>query len=81
MGFERGVFLSLLRHPGLLIEAMRAWLAMSRSGGLRPSRSYLGWRAFTAYGDHLATASAQDLLDYLSWRREMRVIQKWVRGA
>jgi len=80
LGFERGAVLSLLRHPGLLVEAIRAWFATSRKGGLRPSRDYLRWRAFTAYGDHLATASAQDLLDYLSWRREMRVIRKWGRA-
>ncbi len=77
MGFERGAFLRLLAHPGLLIEAVRVWFATSPPGRLGPSTSYLRWRAFTAYGDHLATASAQDLLDYLSWRREMRVIRKW----
>lgn len=77
MGFERGAFLRLLRHPGLLIEAVRVWFAMSSRGRLGPSAAYLRWRAFTAYGEHLATTSAQDLLDYLSWRREMRVIRKW----
>ncbi|HEX6222468.1 MAG TPA: hypothetical protein VF115_15360 [Acidimicrobiia bacterium] len=81
MGFERGAFLSLLRRPGLLIEAVRVWFATSRRGGLGSSRAYLRWRTFTAYGDQLATVSAQDLLDYLSWRREMRVIRKWERVA
>lgn len=81
MGFERGAFVGLLAHPGLLIEAMRVWFATSRRGGLSPSPAYLGWRSFTAYGDHAATASAQDLLDYLSWRREMRVIRNWERVA
>jgi len=77
LGFERGAVLGLLRHPGLLFEAIRVWFAMSRIGGFGPSRNYLRWRAFTAYGDHLATVSAQDLLDYLSWRREMRAIRRW----
>lgn len=79
MGIERGAFLVLLRHPRLVVEAIRAWVAMSRLGHLHPSTSYLQWRSFTAYGDRMATAGAQDLVYYLSWRREMRGIRKWER--
>ncbi|MFZ0014559.1 MAG: hypothetical protein WAL25_10650 [Acidimicrobiia bacterium] len=81
MGFERGAFLALTRHPRLLVEAMRTWFAMSRRGGIGPARAYLQWRSSTAYGDHSATTSAQDLVYYLSWRREMRGIRKWERVA
>ncbi|HZD24047.1 MAG TPA: hypothetical protein VE569_11700 [Acidimicrobiia bacterium] len=79
MGFERGAFLGLWRRPDLLVEALRAWLAMLRRGGLSPSPDYLQWRTFTAYGDHFATASAHDLVNYLAWRRGMRSIRKWER--
>jgi hypothetical protein len=79
LGFERGAILALLRHPVLLLEAVRTRLALRRIGGLGIAQSYLAWRGFTAYGDQATTMSAHDLLYYLSWRREMRTIRKWVR--
>ena len=69
----------MLRHPVLLLEALRARLALRRIGGWGISQPYLAWRRFTAYGDQETTMSAHDLLYYLSWRREMRTIRKWVR--
>lgn len=81
MGFERGAFTALITHPVLLWEAVRSWFAMRRQGGLGVSGHYLSWRRATAYGDPIATMSARDVLDYLSWRREMRAIRKWEREA
>lgn len=81
MGFERGVFFVILRHPVLLFEAVRARLAMRRRGGLRVSDAYLKWRRATAYGDHSNTMSAHDVVNYLAWRREMRAIRNWERLA
>jgi hypothetical protein len=75
MGFERGAIFALFRRPTLLLEALRTWLAMRRTGAVGLSRSYMGWRTLTAYGDNLTTLSAQDLLEYLYWRRAMRVIR------
>ena len=81
LGFERGAILALLRHPILLFEAVRTSFAMRRQGGLGLAGSYLSWRRVTAYGDTSTTLSAQDVLNYLSWRREMRTIRKWEREA
>lgn len=81
MGFERGVILALVRRPVLFVEAVRAWFAMRRRGGLLPASSYLDWRHFTAYGDQKTTASAQDVVNYLRWRRETRTVIKWGRVA
>lgn len=81
MGFERGVFLALLRHPLLLVEAARAAFAMRRNEGFGLAGSYMAWRRTTAYGDRLTTIGAQDVLNYLVWRREMRSIRKWERAA
>lgn len=81
MGFERGAMMTLLRHPSLLLEAVRTWLALSRRGRFGPDPVYLQWRAFTAYGDHDATASVHDLLYFLSWRRQMRRVRKWGQVA
>jgi hypothetical protein len=81
MGFERGVILALVRHPVLLLEAVRALLAMRRSGGVRVAGPYLAWRRATAYGDLLTTMSARDVVNYLAWRREMRSIRRWEMGA
>lgn len=81
MGFERGAVNALLRRPILALEALRAGWAMRRRRGLRVSRDYLSWRTVTAYGEDETSVRAQDLLNYLSWRREMRRIKKWEREA
>jgi hypothetical protein len=76
MGFGSGAIRALVSRPLLALEAMRAWVAMRRRGRPVPSRIYLRWRAVTAYGDEETTLSAHDLLEYLRWRREMRIIRK-----
>jgi hypothetical protein len=81
MGFERGAILALLRHPTLVVEAVRTWFAIRRSGGFGVAGPYLAWRRLTAYGDHSTTFRAQDVVKYLTWRREIRVIRKWEREA
>ena len=73
---DRRFVLALMRRPWLGLEAARAWWSMrSRSGG-GVSHSYLNWRLATAYGDVDATMSGQELLDYLAWRRSMRVLRQ-----
>lgn len=67
---------ALLRHPVLLVEAIRAAFAMRARGTARPGADYLRWRATTAYGEVRAMPS-EDLLDFLRWRRGMRAL----RGA
>lgn len=81
MGFERGTISAIVRRPQLVVEAVRAWFAMSSRRGIGPSRAYLEWRHYTAYGDRLVTASAHDLIKYLEWRSEMRTMRKWERVA
>lgn len=62
----------MTRRPLLLVEAVRAFFAMRRRHRLLPSKAYLEWRAYTAYGDHKARADDDDLFDYLAWRRHLR---------
>lgn len=81
MGFDRGAIITLIRRPNLLWEAVRSWFAMRRRGRIGMSGPYLAWRRATAYGDPLTTMSAQDVAEYLSWRREIRAIRKWERGG
>lgn len=81
MGFERGVITTLVRRPVLAVEAMRSWFAMRRRGALQVSGAYLSCRRLTAYGGEKTTMSAQDVVNYLLWRREMRRIRKWEREA
>lgn len=79
MEFDRGAFVSLLKHPVLLWEAVRARWSMRRRGGVAVSERYMRWRALTAYGDNLTTTSDQDLLEYLVWRRRIRSLRRWER--
>lgn len=79
MGFGSGAIRALVGRPLLAVEALRAWVAMRRRRLPFPSPVYLRWRAVTAYGDEMTTVSAQDLLEYLRWRREMRNIRRGER--
>ncbi len=81
MSFRGGVIWELLRHPVLCWEAIRTWLATKGRGGPGSGQAYLQWRIVTAYGDASATARAHDVVEYLSWRREMRSVRKWGRMA
>lgn len=81
MGFERGAISAVIRHPVLILEAVRSLGAMRRRGGLGLSGAYMRWRRATAYGDQMTTMSARDVVNYLSWRREMRTVRKWERMA
>ena len=35
-----------------------------------PSRDYLRWRMYTAYGDEAAVPPAEDVVRFASWRRK-----------
>lgn len=75
MGERRGLgpgLAGLVTRPTLLVEALRAALAMRRRGGLSPSPRYLAWRYQTAYGDSAVPPRPDDLAAYLAWRRTMR---------
>lgn len=76
MGFGSAAIRALAGRPLLAVEAIRAWVAMLGRARPLPSPAYLRWRAATAYGDEITTVSAQDLLEYLRWRREMRNIRR-----
>ncbi len=70
---------ALFHEPLLLWEGVRTAFGMRRRRRLAPSAAYLGWRAHTAYGDEKAVVSSSDLVHYLRWRREMRIISRWER--
>ncbi|REK10089.1 MAG: hypothetical protein DWQ40_13075 [Actinobacteria bacterium] len=63
----------LARRPRLLWEAIRAAFSVRAHRGLRPSADYLHWRVHTAYGDHMSQTTSDDLIEFLRWRRMMRV--------
>ena len=75
-----GHLATLVRHPVLLWEAIRAFFAVRRSGALVPSMAYLEWRMHTAYGDASA-APTRDLLHYLAWRRNLRSLSRRWRAS
>ena len=60
-------------------EAVRAGWAMRRGRWWAqppflplPERDYVNWRAATAYGSEQTDATAQDLVSYLGWRKQLR---------
>lgn len=77
MRLGHGILVALIRRPVLFWEAVRARYELRGQS----SDVYLRWRQVTAYGDNMTTTSAQDLVNYLAWRREMRTIRKWERVA
>ena len=61
-------------HPALAVDLLRvAWRFRARHWYRRfpflplPSRQYVRWRMHTAYGDHDAIPSAEDVERYARW--------------
>ncbi len=77
MGWTRvtlELLLRSLRRPGLAIDLLRvAWRFRARGWYRRfpflpfPPRDYVRWRMHTAYGDHDAVPSADDVERYARW--------------
>lgn len=68
---------SLTRRPLLAAESVRALMSVRRRARPWPSRDYLGWRIHTAYGDAESALDPKDLIHYLEWRRQMRLLRRW----
>lgn len=73
--------LRALVNPRLALDLIRlAWSFRARGWARRapflplPSREYVRWRMFTAYGDEHAVPPPEDVERFARWRREtMRV--------
>ncbi len=64
----------VLRDPPLAIALVRVGWRFRRRGWLTrfpflpvPSRAYLEWRLHTAYGDHHAVPTAEEVARYARW--------------
>jgi hypothetical protein len=65
-------------HPRLALDLLAAAWSFRRRGWLRrppflplPSRAYLRWRMYTAYGDEDAVPPAEDVIRFARWRRKL----------
>jgi hypothetical protein len=63
-----------LRHPSLAVDLLRVAWRFRRRGWYRrppflplPSRTYVRWRMYTAYGDYDAIPPAEDVIRYARW--------------
>lgn len=69
-------WLELAARPVLLAEGLRtAWAFRSRRGIL-PSRALIRWRIATAYGTPDAPVQYEDLVRFLEWRRQLRIVRR-----
>ena len=66
--------LRALRSPSLAVDLLRvAWRFRARGWYRRPpwvpipSRDYVRWRMYTAYGDYDAVPPAEDVIRYARW--------------
>ena len=66
--------LRALRSPSLAVDLLRvAWRFRARGWYRRPpflplpSRDYVRWRMYTAYGDYNAVPPAEDVIRYARW--------------
>jgi hypothetical protein len=66
--------LHALRSPSLAVDLLRvAWRFRARGWYRRPpwvpipSRDYVRWRMYTAYGDYDAVPPAEDVIRYARW--------------
>ena len=70
--------LRCLTEPSLALDLLRvAWRFRARHWYRRPpflplpDRTYTAWRMHTAYGDHDAVPSADDVARYARWARRV----------
>ena len=72
------LFLALARraalNPALAVDLLRVAWRFRRRGWYRrfpflplPSRDYVRWRMYTAYGDYDAVPPAEDVIRYARW--------------
>jgi hypothetical protein len=80
LGISLGVV--LVRRPRLVPAAVRLGLSLVPRRWWRrrpylplPDRDWVAFRMELAYGDARAIPSAEDLVDYLVWARQMRTLQ------
>jgi hypothetical protein len=66
--------LRALRNPALGVALLRVAWRFRRRGWYRrppflpvPSRDYVRWRMYTAYGDYDAVPPAEDVVRYARW--------------
>ena len=72
-----GAALRALVNPRLALDLLRAAWAFRRRGWMAhapflpvPDRTYLRWRMYTAYGSEDAVPPLDDLIRFVTWRRE-----------
>ena len=65
-------------RPRLALDLLAAGWSFRRRDWLRrppflplPSREYLRWRMYTAYGDERAVPPAEDVIRFAQWRRKL----------
>jgi hypothetical protein len=65
-------------RPRLALDLLGTAWAFRRRDWLRsppflpvPSREYLRWRMYTAYGDEDAVPPAEDVIRFAEWRRKL----------
>lgn len=70
--------LRALVRPRLAVDLLTAVWAFRRRGWYRrppflpvPSRTYLRWRLYTAYGDEGAVPPLEDVVRFVRWRRRL----------
>jgi hypothetical protein len=70
------IVVAVARHPRLWPVALRQWRRTTPAGWWRrppflpvPPRDYIRFRLLTQYGDSDASASAADVVNYLTWCR------------
>jgi hypothetical protein len=73
-----GLALRAAVRPRLALDLLGVAWAFRRRGWLRrppflplPSRQYLRWRMYTAYGDENAVPPAEDVVRFAQWRRKL----------
>ena len=74
IGLATRLALRCIAEPSLVFDLLRvAWRFRSRNWYVRPpfvplpDRTYMAWRMHTAFGDHHAIPSADDVARYARW--------------
>jgi len=78
LGLAGVLTLRAVINPRLAVDLLRTVWAFRRRHWFRrppflplPSRTYMQWRMYTAYGDEEAVPRPDDVIRFARWRREV----------
>jgi hypothetical protein len=68
------LLMKALVRPSRALDLLTMWWAFRKSGSVRMAKPYLVWRLHTYHGEEHHAPTADEILGFAKWRREMEIL-------